>query len=77
MAYSEPSGEFYPKNHMVATLVSAEPQIIDNKYVSARLSMELGAIKGVVAIVGQTVCSTCGPRRRLGLSDDPIDSACE
>ena len=56
---SEPENNFYAKNHMVATVTFATPQVFGNKeYSSARISMEVGTEKKVVEIVGQEVRST-------------------
>ena len=54
-----PKQKFYAKNHMVATVRFVKPQTIDGMvYMSARISMELGIEKKVVAVVAQEVCST-------------------
>jgi hypothetical protein len=56
---SNPDTNYYAKNHMVATLIFAEIQTIDSKhYRSACISMELGPVNKVVAIVGNEASST-------------------
>ncbi|KZT04198.1 uncharacterized protein LAESUDRAFT_751269 [Laetiporus sulphureus 93-53] len=54
---SDPTKDFYAKNHMVATVLFAQSQCINNEwYLSARLSMELGPEK-VVPDANETLVS--------------------
>jgi hypothetical protein len=59
LTISDPKKNFYAKNHMIATLIFARGETIDNvEYNSARISMELPDEKDgkkVTAIVGQEV----------------------
>ncbi|KAK0194719.1 hypothetical protein F5146DRAFT_978197 [Armillaria mellea] len=51
---SDPSEDFYAKNHMVGTVTFVQPHVINGaRYSSARISMEVGVEKKFVAIVGQ------------------------
>ena len=65
---SDPEKNFFAKNHMVATLLFAEPKIIDGtRFSSARLSMELGEEEKVTAIVAMSVRSPPRISTRLNL----------
>lgn len=56
---STPQENFFAKNHMVSTLLFAQPKIIGGiKYASARLSMELGEKWKVAEIAAGSVGST-------------------
>lgn len=56
---SDPDRNFYSKNHMVGAVTFVEPYASNGvEYCSARISMELGVEKKVVAAVGQKVRGT-------------------